>query len=180
VAFPRLSKEKSFNPKYDGLLWPDHSCEFEMWKEGKTGFPIIDAAMRQLHSTGWMHNRLRMIVASFLTKNLLVNWRLGERYFMTKLIDGDLAANNGGWQWSAGTGCDAQPYFRVFNPISQSKKFDPDGSFIRKYLPELKNVPDKFIHEPYEFLKQKGNSDQYWPPIVDLKSSRAEAIEFYK
>jgi deoxyribodipyrimidine photo-lyase len=180
VAFPRLSKEKSFNPKYDGLLWPDHSKEFEMWKAAKTGFPIIDAAMRQLHTTGWMHNRLRMIVASFLTKNLLVNWRLGERYFMTKLIDGDLAANNGGWQWSAGTGCDAQPYFRVFNPISQSKKFDPDGGFIRKYLPELKNVPDKFIHEPYEFLKQKGSSDQYWPPMVDLKSSRAEAIEFYK
>jgi deoxyribodipyrimidine photo-lyase len=111
---------------------------------------------------------------------LLVNWRLGERYFMTKLIDGDLAANNGGWQWSAGTGCDAQPYFRVFNPISQSKKFDPDGNFIRKYLPELKNVPDKFIHEPYEFLKQKDSSDQYWPPMVDLKSTRAEAIEFYK
>lgn len=177
--YPNLIKGQSFNIKYDALQWPETSRKFQLWCNAKTGFPIIDAAMRQLHQSGWMHNRLRMIVASFLTKNLLVNWRLGEQYFMTHLIDGDFAANNGGWQWSAGTGCDAQPYFRVFNPHSQSKKFDPTGQFIRKYLPELANVPDKYIHAPYEYLMKTGQADVYWPEIVDLKSSRLEAIEFY-
>lgn len=179
-TFPHLSKDKCFKPSYDGLLWPERRLQFQLWCEGKTGFPIVDAAMRQLLKTGWMHNRLRMIVASFLTKNLLVNWRLGERFFMSHLIDGDLAANNGGWQWCAGTGCDAQPYFRVFNPVCQSKKFDPTATFIRKYLPELKNVPDKHIHEPYQFLMEQGLQDTYWPPMVDLKQSRLDAIAFYK
>ncbi|MDO6721300.1 FAD-binding domain-containing protein [Psychrosphaera sp. 1_MG-2023] len=177
--FPDLIKGRSFNAKYDQLQWPPTETYFQLWRDAKTGFPIIDAAMRQLQQTGWMHNRLRMIVASFLTKNLLVNWRLGEAYFMQQLIDGDFAANNGGWQWSAGTGCDAQPYFRVFNPQSQSKKFDPSGKFIRTYLPELRDVPDKYIHAPFEYLIQQGQADKYWPEIVDLKSSRVNAIEFY-
>ena len=177
--YPVLIKGVCFNPKYDNLPWPDAGDKFEKWCQGKTGYPIVDAAMRQLNQTGWMHNRLRMIVASFLTKNLLVHWRLGEDYFMQQLIDGDFAANNGGWQWSASTGCDAQPYFRVFNPVSQSKKFDPNGEFIRKYLPELKNVPEKYIHEPQTYLAATGQAELYWPAIVDLKYSRQQAIEFY-
>ena len=178
-CYPNLIKGNCFVEKYQGLRWPDSGNHFELWSRGKTGYPIIDAAMRQLNETGWMHNRLRMIVASFLTKNLLVNWRQGEDYFMQQLIDGDFAANNGGWQWSASTGCDAQPYFRVFNPVSQSKKFDPQGHFIRKYLPELKNVPDKHIHEPQIYLAATGQSDKYWPAIVDLKLTRQQAIAFY-
>ena len=177
--YPNLIKGGCFIEKYNALPWPDTGNNFELWKTARTGFPIIDAAMRQLNQTGWMHNRLRMVVASFLTKNLLVNWRLGERYFMQQLIDGDFAANNGGWQWSASTGCDAQPYFRVFNPVSQSKKFDPNGDFIRKYLPELKNVPDKHIHEPQTYLAAIGQSQVYWPAMVDLKLSRQQAIAFY-
>ena len=176
---PDLIKGGCFVEKYNHLVWPDSIACFQLWSEARTGFPIIDAAMRQLHLTGWMHNRLRMIVASFLTKNLLVNWRLGERHFMQHLVDGDFAANNGGWQWSASTGCDAQPYFRVFNPVSQSKKFDPDGHFIRKYLPELENVPAKHIHEPQVYLAATGQSHKYWPAVVDLKLSRQQAIEFY-
>lgn len=177
--YPNLIKGESFNPKYQNLPWPAHHDHFEKWKSAQTGFPIVDAAMRQLQKTGWMHNRLRMIVGSFLTKNLLVDWHLGERYFMQQLIDGDFAANNGGWQWSAGTGCDAQPYFRVFNPLTQSKKFDPEGKFIRKYLPELADVPDKYIHAPYDYLRSIGQKDKYWPEIVDLKETRLAAIEFY-
>lgn len=176
---PNLIKGYCFVSKYDNLPWPDSERHFRLWSEAKTGFPIVDAAIRQLQQTGWMHNRLRMIVASFLTKNLLVNWRMGESYFMQHLIDGDFAANNGGWQWSASTGCDAQPYFRVFNPVSQSKKFDPTGEFIRNYLPELENVPDKYIHEPQVYLAATGQADKYWPQIVDLKLSRQQAIEFY-
>ena len=177
--YPNLIKGGCFVEKYNALVWPDTACHFELWRTARTGFPIVDAAMRQLNQTGWMHNRLRMVVASFLTKNLLVNWRLGESYFMQQLIDGDFAANNGGWQWSASTGCDAQPYFRVFNPVSQSKKFDPDGEFIRKYLPELKDVPSKHIHEPQTYLAAIGQSQLYWPPLVDLKLSRQQAIAFY-
>lgn len=138
VAFPKLCKGSNFNEKYDAVAWQSDPEVFQLWCEGQTGYPIVDAAMRQLNKTGWMHNRLRMIVASFLTKHLLIDWRQGEAYFMSKLIDGDLASNNGGWQWAASTGCDAQPYFRIFNPITQSEKFDPDGTFIRTYVPELK------------------------------------------
>jgi deoxyribodipyrimidine photo-lyase len=176
---PNLIKGGSYNSKYDALNWPDRQKEFEAWANGKTGYPIVDAAMQQLIQTGWMHNRLRMITASFLTKNLLVDWRKGEAFFMSHLIDGDFAANNGGWQWSAGTGCDAQPYFRVFNPVTQSKKFDPDGSFIKKFLPELANVPTKYIHEPFEYLNATGQANKYPAPMVDLKSTRLQAIDFY-
>jgi deoxyribodipyrimidine photo-lyase len=135
--------------------------------------------MRQLNQTGWMHNRLRMVVASFLTKHLLIDWRLGEKYFMQHLIDGDLASNNGGWQWAASTGCDAQPYFRIFNPIRQSERFDPNGIFIRKYIPELENVPDKKIHFPHQYINDQGLK-LYWPAIVEHKEARLKALSFYK
>ena len=177
--FPRLAKGENFNKKYDSLTWHNNPQQFEAWCNGKTGYPIVDAAMRQLNQTGWMHNRLRMVVASFLTKHLLIDWRWGERYFSTQLIDGDLAANNGGWQWAASTGCDAQPYFRIFNPIKQSEKFDPDGAFIRKYLPELKNVPNKAIHFPHDYLAQHGITS-YWPAIVEHKFARERALTLYK
>jgi deoxyribodipyrimidine photo-lyase len=177
---PDLIKGNAFKAQYQQLPWQNDETAFSLWCEGKTGYPIVDAAMRQLNTTGWMHNRLRMIVASFLTKHLLIDWRKGEDYFMSKLIDGDFAANNGGWQWSASTGCDAQPYFRIFNPISQSEKFDPKGDFIRKYLPELEFVPAKDIHFPHQYLKQVGKSQCYWPPIVEHKQARLKALEFYK
>lgn len=182
--FPELCKNKNFNDKYDGLPWPNNSAYLLAWQEGRTGYPIVDAAMRQLNQTGWMHNRLRMIVGSFLTKHLLIDWRLGEKYFMSTLIDGDLAANNGGWQWCAGTGCDAQPYFRIFNPITQSERFDPEGRFIRQYLPELADVPNKYIHFPHAYiakLNQEVDKEvHYWPAIVEHKEARLAALDFYK
>ncbi|NVK25499.1 MAG: deoxyribodipyrimidine photo-lyase [Gammaproteobacteria bacterium] len=176
---PALCKHVCFNEKYRATQWPNQQALFNAWCEGKTGYPIVDAAMRQLLKTGWMHNRLRMIVASFLTKHLLVDWRWGEKFFMNHLIDGDLAANNGGWQWAASTGCDAQPYFRIFNPTLQSKKFDPEGEFIRKYLPELEVIPNKEIHAPHKYMKAKG-LNVYWPEIVEHKQARLAALDFYK
>ncbi|RYG07740.1 MAG: deoxyribodipyrimidine photo-lyase, partial [Chitinophagaceae bacterium] len=139
---------------------------------GRTGLPIVDAAMLQLKETGWMHNRLRMVVAMFLTKNLQIDWRMGERYFMLQLIDGDFAANNGGWQWSASTGTDAAPYFRIFNPVSQSQRFDADGAFIRRYVPELGKLSAKLIHKPPP-------QEHYPLPIVDLSLSRKHTIELF-
>ncbi|REL26880.1 deoxyribodipyrimidine photo-lyase [Thalassotalea euphylliae] len=177
--FPHLIKGNVFNEKYAAIPWQTNETYLAAWQQGKTGYPIVDAAMRQLNQTGWMHNRLRMIVASFLTKHLLVDWRAGEQYFTEKLIDLDFAANNGGWQWSAGTGCDAQPYFRIFNPMTQSEKFDPQGKFIRKYLPELADIPDKYIHFPHEYIKVTGKAN-YWPAIVEHKAAREKALAFYK
>ncbi len=145
--YPRVENE-AFNQKYKQIAWENREDYFEAWKAGKTGYPIVDAGMRQLNETGWMHNRVRMIVASFLTKDLLIDWRWGERYFMEKLLDGDLAPNNGGWQWAASTGCDPQPYFRIFNPTSQGEKFDPDGTYVKRWVPELKNIPAKTLHQP--------------------------------
>ena len=176
---PRLCQHKCFNSKYQGVIWPNDGEKFEAWKTGQTGYPLVDAAMRQLNNTGWMHNRLRMVVASFLTKHLLIDWRWGEKYFMNKLIDGDLASNNGGWQWAASTGCDAQPYFRIFNPIRQSERFDPNGDFIRMYLPELEAIPDKEIHFPHAYI-DKNNLNLYWPAIVEHKTARLQALAFYK
>jgi len=141
--------EHCFKPEYDALVWDDDEPLFAAWCEGRTGYPLIDAAMRQLNQSGYMHNRLRMVTASFLTKDLGISWLRGEAYFAEHLNDFDLAANNGGWQWAASTGCDAQPYFRIFNPVTQSEKFDPQGKFIRRYVPELNAVPDKFIHAPW-------------------------------
>ena len=175
--FPQVSKGKSFNSKYDYINWRNDEVSFLKWCEGKTGVPIIDAAMRQLNQTKWMHNRLRMITAMFLSKNLLIDWRKGERYFMENLIDGDFCSNNGGWQWSASTGVDASPYFRIFNPITQSEKFDPDGVFIKSFVPELIDCPPNEIHNP---TIETRSSLNYPEMIVDLKSSRLRAIDAFK
>ena len=174
--FPELSRLEPFKPETNAVQWRDDEAGFQAWCEGRTGFPIVDAAMRQLNQTGWMHNRLRMIAASFLTKLLLIDWRKGEAYFMSKLIDGEFAANNGGWHWSASTGCDAVPYFRVFNPLRQSEKFDPAGDFIRRFVPELQRLDSKQIHDPSERLRQVC---QYPTPIVDYKSARQRAIDAF-
>lgn len=144
---PRLEHE-AFRAEYNGIQWPGVEEHFEAWKVGQTGFPLVDAAMRHFNATGWMHNRLRMVTATFLVKDLLIDWRAGEKYFADNLLDFDFAANNGGWQWCASTGCDAQPYFRIFNPITQSEKFDPNGDFIRANVPELRGFSNKHIHNP--------------------------------
>ena len=171
---PRVSKNLSFSEKYDDFPWSENQDHFIAWSKGETGVPIIDAAMRQLNSTGWMHNRLRMIVAMYLSKNLLIDWRKGEKYFMQNLIDGDFASNNGGWQWSASTGVDAAPYFRIFNPITQSEKFDKKGDFIKKWVPEISSV--KNIHDP---SPDERNDLGYSNHLVDLKESRKRAIEAF-
>ncbi|MCA9279504.1 MAG: deoxyribodipyrimidine photo-lyase [Phycisphaeraceae bacterium] len=178
--FPRVCKHRAFKVETERLRWNDNNEHFAAWCEGRTGFPIVDAAMRQLVQTGWMHNRLRMIVAMFLSKNLFLDWRLGERFFMRHLIDGDLAPNNGGWQWSASTGTDAAPYFRIFNTVTQSKKFDPDGSFIRKFVPELKDVDNDAIHDPSTLPELARANLDYPQPIVDLKQTRERAIEAFR
>ncbi|MBK8368799.1 MAG: deoxyribodipyrimidine photo-lyase [Bacteroidetes bacterium] len=158
--FPHAAKN-SFKPQYDKIEWRNNESEFKAWCEGKTGFPIVDAGMRELNATGFMHNRVRMIVASFLVKDLLIDWRWGEAYFAQKLLDFDLSANNGGWQWAAGSGCDAAPYFRVFNPTEQTKKFDPKYEYIKKWIPEF-------------------NTAKYPKPIVDHASARLRVLAVYK
>jgi deoxyribodipyrimidine photo-lyase len=174
--YPRVSMKKSFNEKYDALIWRDDEGSFNAWCNGATGIPLIDAAMTQLNQTGWMHNRLRMVVAMFLSKNLLIDWKKGEEYFMRNLIDGDHASNVGGWQWSASTGVDAAPYFRIFNPITQSEKFDKEGEFIKKYLPIFSELSPKEIHNPDSETRTKL---KYPKMIVDLSSSRKRAIETF-
>lgn len=180
VAVPRLSMHRAFKPATEKIKWAFNEKKYIAWQLGKTGIPIIDAAMRQLNRMGWMHNRLRMIVAMFFTKNLFFDWRLGEDYFIRHLIDGDLSANNGGWQWSASTGTDAAPYFRIFNPIKQSERFDPRGIFIRKYCPELNDFDDYAIHAPHERMPLLAEQVNYPQPIVDLEISRKHAIEVFK
>ena len=176
---------RSFREKYDDIRWCEDEVLFDEWANGRTGFPVVDAAMQQLLQTGWMHNRARMIVASFLVKDLLINWQWGERHFRQHLIDGDLANNNGGWQWTAGVGTDAAPYFRIFNPTLQSKKFDPDGRYIRRWLPQLGNVPDKYIHEPAKMpqalQKEIGCmiGQDYPAPIINHKEARQRTLEAY-
>jgi len=179
VAFPRVCKGRSFRPEYDVMPWREDQEQFQAWCEGRTGYPIVDAGMRQLAQTGWMHNRLRMIVAMFLSKHLFLDWRLGERHFMRHLIDGDLAQNNGGWQWSASTGTDAAPYFRIYNPVTQGQRFDEDGSYIRRFVPELAGVDSKSIHEPWAAGGLFDTLD-YPRPIVDNKAGRERAIEAFK
>jgi deoxyribodipyrimidine photo-lyase len=177
--------EHAFKPELDAIPFPNDPQRFEAWCQGRTGYPIVDAAMRQLNGAGYMHNRLRMISASFLVKDLHVDWRWGERYFAEHLNDYDLAANNGGWQWSASTGCDAQPYFRIFNPVTQSEKFDPDGTFVRRYVPELARLPDRSIHAPWkadpDVLRRAGVvlGATYPRPIVDHAEARRFALELY-
>ncbi len=174
--FPHVSKN-AFNASLANIPWRNNKSEFEAWKNGLTGMPIVDAAMRQLKETGWMHNRARMIVASFLVKDLLIDWRWGEAWFMENLLDGDLAANNGGWQWTAGTGTDAAPYFRIFNPVLQSAKFDPAGNYIRKWVPELSGLNAKEIHTPWDFdIKISGYPER---PIVDRGIVKERTLRAY-
>jgi deoxyribodipyrimidine photo-lyase len=176
----------NLRPRWDSFPWKNDAETFNHWIAGQTGYPLIDAAMRQLTQTGWMHNRARMITASFLTKDLLIDWRWGEGWFRQQLIDGDPAANNGGWQWVAGTGLDAAPYFRIFNPITQSKKFDPVGIMIRRWVPELEKVPDSYIHEPWRMpqdVQRRAHCRigvDYPHPIVDHAWARKRALALYK
>ncbi|KAB2310061.1 deoxyribodipyrimidine photo-lyase [Betaproteobacteria bacterium SCN2] len=183
---PDLAEGRCFKPEFDAIRWPNPAGHFEAWREARTGYPLVDAAMRQLDRSGYMHNRLRMVTASFLAKDLLVDWRLGERHFAEKLIDFDLASNSGGWQWAASVGCDAQPWFRIFNPVTQSEKFDPQGRFIRRYLPELSKVPDKYIHAPWT-MPQGVQAEcgvtigrDYPAPVVEHKLQRERALALYK
>jgi deoxyribodipyrimidine photo-lyase len=175
----------AFKPEYDTIRWDDWPEGLAAWQQGRTGYPLVDAAMRQLNFSGWMHNRLRMVVASFLCKDLGLDWRLGERTFAELLNDFDLSANNGGWQWAASSGCDAQPYFRIFNPVTQSEKFDPEGRFIRRYVPELARVPDKYIHAPWKMgrLEQEALGivigRDYPAPVVDHAAARARTLARY-
>ncbi|MEM9175904.1 MAG: deoxyribodipyrimidine photo-lyase [Myxococcota bacterium] len=168
---------RNFRPEYDALVWRDDPEGFEAWCAGRTGFPIVDAGMRQLVSTGWMHNRVRMIVASFLTKDLLIDWRRGARFFMDHLVDGDPASNNGGWQWAASTGTDPQPYFRIFNPTKQGERWDPDGTYVRQWIPELRDLATRDIHAPSQAAQPPAD---YPAPIVDHKAARERALEAYK
>lgn len=175
ILYHRPDCEKhTFLQQYDNLAWENNREWFERWCTGETGFPIVDAGMRQLNTTGWMHNRVRMIVASFLTKDLLIDWRWGENYFMQKLLDGDLAPNNGGWQWAASTGCDPQPYFRIFNPWLQAAKFDPEAEYIKTYVPELKNFSAKAIHTP-----DGARGPAYPLPIVDHARQKPHALRLF-
>jgi deoxyribodipyrimidine photo-lyase len=183
---PQIAAGKAFKTEFENLPFPNNQALFKAWCEGKTGYPLIDAAMRQINQTGFMHNRLRMVTASFLVKDLLIDWRWGERYFAENLIDFDLSANNGGWQWAASTGCDAQPWFRIFNPITQSERFDASGKFIRKYVTELSQCSDKEIHAPWQIppLRQQSIGviigKDYPEPVVDHAAQRALALDLYK
>lgn len=179
-GYPHVCKNKPFKLETSLIEWNHSDALFNAWASGQTGFPLVDAAMRQLLSTGWMHNRLRMVTAMFLTKNLFIDWRRGEKFFMQHLIDGEFAANNGGWQWSASTGTDAAPYFRIFNPITQSERFDPNGTFIRKWIPELAQCDSKSIHEPQKYGDLLFSQHQYPRQIVDLKQSKQRVLDAFK
>lgn len=172
---------KNFNPNFDhievdSIEDPTKAAQFEAWKEGRTGYPIVDSAMRQLNETGWMHNRLRMIAASFLVKDIHLPWQLGAKYFMERLLDGDVSSNNHSWQWVAGSGTDAAPYFRIFNPIIQSEKFDPEGEFIKRFIPELAEVSSKAVHDPFN----RGAAGVYLEPILDHSLARNETLDRYQ
>ncbi|TDL80009.1 cryptochrome/photolyase family protein [Peribacillus frigoritolerans] len=185
VQFPNSAVEEA-DERYHKINWSRNNERLKAWCDGKTGYPIVDAGMRQLNAEGWMHNRLRMITASFLTKDYLLDWRLGEEYFAKKLVDYEPASNIGGWQWAASVGTDAVPYFRVFNPVTQSKRFDPDGEFIRKYVPELKDVDARFIHEPWKMNNDQQKQancrvgEDYPEPTVEHSEQRKKAIEMFK
>ncbi|KZS97675.1 hypothetical protein SISNIDRAFT_472611 [Sistotremastrum niveocremeum HHB9708] len=181
AAFPRVSMGRPFQEKFAGVKWETDKKHLEAWKEGKTGVPIVDAAMRQAKTQGWMHNRPRMIAAMYLTKDLMIDWRLGEKYFMEQFVDGDLASNNGGWQWSASTGTDAQPYFRIFNPYLQSEKADPSGDYIRHFVPELRKLKGKVLHDPVSHMPRHEFEKLGYPrPLVDHKVARERAVRRYK
>ena len=183
--FPDLP-EANFNSRFDAFEWGDDDEALHAWQRGQTGYPIVDAGMRELWQTGYMHNRVRMVVASFLIKNLLRHWREGERWFWDCLVDADLASNSASWQWCAGSGADAAPYFRIFNPVLQSEKFDPDGEYLVKYCPELAELPARWRHRPWEAGEQRLSEagirlgKDYPEPIVDLKATRERALERFK
>ena len=185
LYFPH-ARRNSFNPKYNEIQWRNDERAFDAWCQGRTGYPFVDAAMRQLAQTGWMHNRARMVVAAFLVKDLLIDWRWGERWFMQQLLDGDPAANNGGWQWSAGSGPNAAPYFRIFNPITQATRFDPAGDYVYRWVPELAHVPKKYIQTPWKMSAQEQARHQckigqdYPAPIVDHEVARDNTLAVYK
>ncbi|QQS09263.1 MAG: deoxyribodipyrimidine photo-lyase [Phycisphaerales bacterium] len=185
--FPRVCMHRAFDLTTEAIEWDDNPAFLEAWKQGRTGVPIVDAGMRQLRATNWMHNRVRMVTAMFLAKNLFLDWRLGEKHFMNHLVDGFLASNNGGWQWSASTGTDAAPYFRIFNPVSQSRRFDTEGDYIRRWIPELRGVTSDAIHEPWSGKTKSASSgglfdSREYPtrPIVDLSTTRTRAIEAFR
>jgi deoxyribodipyrimidine photo-lyase len=171
--FPKVVRGRAFQAYTEHIPWPNNKALFEAWQEGRTGYPTVDAGMRQLRQPGWMHNRLRMITASFLCKDLHIDWRWGERHFMENLIDGDFCSNNGGWQWAASTGTDAAPYFRIFNPTTQGQRFDAKGEFIQRYVPELRHLSGKALHQPPE-------SDIYPAPIVEHKEVRQITLALFK
>jgi deoxyribodipyrimidine photo-lyase len=178
----RVAQKRAFR----GIAWDNDRALLSTWKAGETGVPMVDAGMRELDATGWMHNRARMVVASYLTKDLLIDWRRGETHFMQHLVDGDPANNNAGWQWTAGTGADAAPYFRVFNPSLQGKRFDPEGDYVRRWVPEIRGVKDSKIHEPWRMTAEEQRAascrigDDYPAPVVDHSLRRLVAIERYK
>jgi deoxyribodipyrimidine photo-lyase len=186
--FPQVGRGESFRPEYDRIAWlqgPEAQARFAAWCEGRTGYPLVDAAMAQINQTGYMHNRLRMVTASFLCKDLGLDWRRGERYFAEKLNDYELASNNGGWQWASSSGCDAQPYFRIFNPVSQGERFDPEGKFVLRYLPQLAGLPKKYLHAPWTAkpvdLQAAGITlgKDYPLPVVDHAQAREETLRRY-
>jgi deoxyribodipyrimidine photo-lyase len=182
--FPHVRRE-AFRPALRNIPWRNDASEFQAWCEGRTGYPVVDAGLRHLIATGWMHNRARMIVASFLTKDLLIDWRWGETFFMQHLVDGDPAANNGGWQWSAGTGTDAAPYFRIFNPVLQGQKFDPEGAYVRRWVSELASLPDRAIHVPWKLSAAEQRrygvviGRDYPDRIVDHRDAREATLRAY-
>jgi deoxyribodipyrimidine photo-lyase len=181
---PDLPKQ-NLQEKFDKFPWGDDEAALERWQHGQTGYPIVDAGMRELWQTGYMHNRVRMIVGSFLVKNLLLHWRHGERWFWDTLVDADLANNSASWQWVAGCGADAAPYFRIFNPVTQGQKFDPDGAYTRRWVPELADVPSRYLFSPWEAPKQVledagvALGSDYPEPVVDLKGSRERALDAF-
>lgn len=178
--FPKLPYD-NFKKEFNQFTWENNDCWFDSWKKGMTGYPMVDAGMRELWTTGYMHNRVRMIVASFLTKNLLVDWRWGAAWFLDTLVDADLANNSASWQWVSGSGTDALPYFRIFNPVLQSQKFDPDGSYIRYWVPELSELNGASIHAPWEDKKFHSvySKTKYPKPIVNHKEARIKALTLY-
>jgi len=180
VGYPRVSMNRAFKAETERIAWRHDETAFHAWSEGRTGVPFIDAGMRQLRESGWMHNRLRMVTAMFLTKDLLIDWRWGERFFMQHLVDGDLANNNGGWQWAASTGTDAAPYFRIFNPWTQGRRYDPDGKFIRRWVPELAGIAPSALHDPKRLADALPAKPGYPRPLVNHASARVRALEAFQ